>query len=82
MNQTSTAPACIVIGCEALSALTDVTRGSLMTYHAHYCAACYQDMMHGKHLPVDPARLELRYAGEEAAEDRSSLTEVELSKRA
>lgn len=59
MNIDSTAPACIVIDCDELSALTDVAEGKLWSYHAHYCAACYQRLLDGADLRIDPARLEL-----------------------
>jgi hypothetical protein len=53
----TTAPMCIVIGCERLSALTDVTRGQFWSYHAHYCSDCYTGLLRGERQDIDPARL-------------------------
>ena len=79
MDQDATAPRCIVLGCERLSALTDVTRGTFWSYHAHYCSTCYIALTAGQRLEIDPARLTLEHAWVAGPAGDSPLAHERLS---
>jgi hypothetical protein len=66
MRDRPTAPTCIVVNCERLAALTDVTKGMLWSYNAHYCADCYTSLLNGVQLSIDPGRLQLIFVGAES----------------
>lgn len=68
MELTPTAPPCFVRGCERISALTDVSRGAIFTYLAHFCAECYQRLIEGERLPVERERIIVRYTADERGE--------------
>ena len=70
--QSATAPNCVVVGCDELSALTDVTNGAFFNYHAHYCAACYKRLADGESLQIAPGTLELHPARPTAINRRPS----------
>jgi hypothetical protein len=72
MRETPTAPECIIIDCHRLAALTDVTRGRLWTFSAHYCADCYMALLDGTSLCIDPARVEVSF-WTEAPEETADL---------
>jgi hypothetical protein len=69
-RKASTAPVCVVIGCERLSALTDTAVGKLYRFLSYYCAECYEQIADGKLLEIDFARLEMLPAAEEPLLDR------------
>jgi hypothetical protein len=58
----ATAPKCIVIGCEDLSALTDVAKGQILTFQGHYCARCYLRLADGERLEIDASRLVISHS--------------------
>jgi hypothetical protein len=57
MEEKATAPECIVVDCDRLSALTDRASGKLLSVDAYFCADCYMAILGGEHLRIDPARL-------------------------
>jgi hypothetical protein len=64
LSETPTAPICFVVGCDKLSALTDVARGRFWVIEAHYCAECYTALANGEERKIDQTRLALRPLGE------------------
>lgn len=60
----ATAPTCIVLGCDQLSALTDVTEGRYWGYLGHYCAGCYLELTEGRNPEIDVSRLTVVPASE------------------
>lgn len=59
-GERATAPLCLVVNCNNLSALTDVTRGRFWRIDGHYCSDCYMALSNGEYREIDPSRLQIR----------------------
>lgn len=57
MEGTATAPVCIVVGCEELSALSSTARCQFFTLTTYYCASCYQRLLDGEDLQIEAGRI-------------------------
>ena len=55
----ATAPTCVVDGCNRLSALSAVATGRFWRFRTNYCSDCYQKLVDGADLTLDPSRIVL-----------------------
>jgi hypothetical protein len=62
MTAQPTAPVCIVIGCDELSSLLDVTDGMFWRFEAAYCTKCYMDLQAGIRHDIDLSRLAVHFS--------------------
>ncbi len=57
MGETSNTSTCIVVGCDRIAALSDVTQGEFWTYRADYCSECFEALILGATPKLDASRL-------------------------
>jgi hypothetical protein len=60
MDWVTTAPKCIVVGCDGVAALTETAKGRFWHFESYYCSDCYTALQDGQERQIDRSRLILR----------------------
>ena len=63
MNE-PTAPICIVIDCEELSALASSARDQFFSFTTYFCGVHYEQLLAGDDLLIDASRIIIERVGE------------------